>query len=190
MCLRAMCGERSPRSVRGWLHCPLTESLDTTEYMNGEQTTSWSESLHFAHVRRDFFAWRCSFDSCQAKRSMYCAAKYAKNVDSNEYVRLCWLIGSYAINMSQHRTKSTKRPVWWANTPVSLCIQPAWLGFSLILLWIACRLKKAHAISEDSDQTARMRSLIWVFAGRTRLIVGFVVRWHTYNTSQWYYICM
>ena len=35
----------------------------------------------------------------------------------------------------------------------------------------------AHAISEDSDQTARMRRLIWVFACRTSLIVGFVVRW-------------
>ena len=34
----------------------------------------------------------------------------------------------------------------------------------------------SHAISEDSDQTARMRSLIRVFADRTCLIVGFVVR--------------
>ena len=31
------------------------------------------------------------------------------------------------------------------------------------------RLWKAHAISDDSDQTARMRRLVWVFAGRTRL---------------------
>ena len=35
---------------------------------------------------------------------------------------------------------------------------------------------EAYAISEDSDQTARMRRLIWVFADRTSLIVGFVVR--------------
>ena len=35
----------------------------------------------------------------------------------------------------------------------------------------------ARAISEDSDQTARTRRLISVFAGRTSLIVGFVVRW-------------
>ena len=50
-------------------------------------------------------------------------------------------------------------------------------------------LQKAHKISEDSDQTARMRRLIWVFAGRTSLIVGFVVRWLKYVfgpiTHQW-----
>ena len=33
------------------------------------------------------------------------------------------------------------------------------------------------AISEDSDQTARMRRLIRVFAGRTGLTVGSVMRW-------------
>ena len=30
--------------------------------------------------------------------------------------------------------------------------QPVWKGFSFILLWIARRLEKAHAISKDSDQ--------------------------------------
>ena len=34
----------------------------------------------------------------------------------------------------------------------------------------------AHALSEDSDQTARMRRLIWVFVGRTSIFVGFVAR--------------
>ena len=34
-----------------------------------------------------------------------------------------------------------------------------------------------HAISEDSDQTARMRRLIRVFPGRAGLIVGSVMRW-------------
>ena len=43
-------------------------------------------------------------------------------------------------------------------------------------LCIAGWLLKAHAISEDSDQTARMRSLISAFAGRTSHIVGFVMR--------------
>ena len=40
---------------------------------------------------------------------------------------------------------------------------------------------KAHTISEDADQTARMRSLIWVFAGRKSLIVGLALAlsaWH------------
>ena len=37
--------------------------------------------------------------------------------------------------------------------------------------------KKAHAISENSDQAVQSRSLICNFTGRTSLIVGFVVRW-------------
>ena len=32
-------------------------------------------------------------------------------------------------------------------------------------------------MSEDSDQTAQMRRLIWNFAGRTSLLVAFVLRW-------------
>ena len=34
-----------------------------------------------------------------------------------------------------------------------------------------------RSINEDSDQTFRMRRLIWVFIGSTSLIVSFVVRW-------------
>ena len=34
-----------------------------------------------------------------------------------------------------------------------------------------------HADSEDSDQTGRMTSLIWVFAGRTYYFVGFIMHW-------------
>ena len=58
-----ICGQRKPRSACAsaqsdqGLHCPLTESLDTTECMNGEQGTGWyfahaqdDLSAHFAHV--------------------------------------------------------------------------------------------------------------------------------------------
>ena len=59
------------------------------------------------------------------------------------------------------------------ETQINLYIHPFW--FSFFPLWIAWRLKTAHAISEDSDQIARMRSLIWVFAGRMSCC-SFVVR--------------
>ena len=80
-----------------------------------------------------------------------------------------------AYNMSQRMTKHIIWSLWPAKTQISLCISPVWQGFLSILLWIDWRMWKAHAISEDSDQTARMRRLIWVFAGRTSLIVGFTV---------------
>ena len=48
-----MCGQRRPRSdcasaqsAQG-LHCPLTESLDTTKCMNGEQRPGW----YFGHAQ-------------------------------------------------------------------------------------------------------------------------------------------
>ena len=34
-----------------------------------------------------------------------------------------------------------------------------------------------HADSEDSDQTGRMTSLVWVFAGRADYFVDFVMHW-------------
>ena len=42
------------------------------------------------------------------------------------------------------------------------------------------RLLKAYAISKDTDQTGQM---IWVFAGCTSLIVGFVMHWLILNLA-------
>ena len=68
-CLRAYADSEGPdqpaHPADQGFHCPLTKSLDTIECMNGEQRPGWyfgqcagSESTHFAHVRRHFFAWR------------------------------------------------------------------------------------------------------------------------------------
>ena len=66
----SICGQRRPRSDCAdaqsdqGIRCPLTESLDTKECMNGKQKpglfcacAGWSESAHFTHVWRYFFAW-------------------------------------------------------------------------------------------------------------------------------------
>ena len=66
----------------------------------------------------------------------------------------------------------TWRPVCPSNTQISLYIHPVWQRFTFIPLWIAWRLKKAHAISEDTDQTTHGWLESSLFA---RLIVGFVV---------------
>ena len=80
-----------------------------------------------------------------------------------------------SLYMGQRTTKPTTRPMWPAKTQISLYIHSVWKGFSLVSLWIAKRLLKVQAISEDTDQTARMRRLVWVFAGGTSVIVCFVV---------------
>ena len=43
--------------------------------------------------------------------------------------------------------------------------------------WVAEDQRFLHADSEESDQTAWMPRLIWVFAGLTCHFVGFVMRW-------------
>ena len=48
--------------------------------------------------------------------------------------------------VSKRTTKPAIRP---AMSQISLYIHPVWQGFLLIPLWIAWRLQKAHAISED-----------------------------------------
>ena len=59
---------------------------------------------------------------------------------------------------------------------------------SLISVFIVCIKKYSillNADSEDSDQTGRMVRLIWVFAGCTEHLVGFVIRRLIYRTN-WY----
>ena len=67
------------------------------------------------------------------------------------------------------------RPI---KTPISLRIYAIWTVFDVHLKneeilypW----LSKVRSLSEDSDQTARMLSLIWIFTGRTR---------HNYGVAQ------
>ena len=57
------------------------------------------------------------------------------------------------------------------KTQISLGIRPIWSESSLCAQWIAKDTKFLHADSEDSDQTGRMPKLIWVFAGRTFILL-------------------
>ena len=61
------------------------------------------------------------------------------------------------------RTFGHVRP---AKVQISLRICTVWSESSLDAFWIAKDAKFLHADNSDSDQTARMRSLIWDFVGR------------------------
>ena len=71
---------------------------------------------------------------------------------------------------SRNVRKRTFRHVRQMKTQISLRISAVWSG-CLLSAWSNltpfCIQKAKNASSEDSDQTARMRSLIWIFAGRT-----------------------
>ena len=57
---------------------------------------------------------------------------------------------------------------------ISLRFRVVWLNYSLSAWRNLAPLAIQNAPSEDSDQTARMRGLIWIFAGRTCLKVRFL----------------
>ena len=76
----------------------------------------------------------------------------------------------------QRTTKPMIRRVRSAKTQISLRIRAVWSESSLI----ACLLYPPGyqtGIKENPCYTGWMYKLIWVFAGHTGLIVGFVVRW-------------
>ena len=53
------------------------------------------------------------------------------------------------------------------KTQISLGIHPVWSESLLCAQWVAKGLVLLQADREDSDQTGRMRRLIFEFAGRT-----------------------
>ena len=78
--------------------------------------------------------------------------------------------------MSRNMTKPTK---WLCaqRRQISLGICPVWSESSLSA-WRKLGSLATHSVhSEGSDQTGQMPMLIWVFAGRTCHIVGFVMLW-------------
>ena len=74
----------------------------------------------------------------------------------------------------------TKRAATWQNqqcavrpakTQISLGIRPVW-SESTLSAWRKPESLAAHWVhSEDSDQTMRMPTLIWVFTGRTLILL-------------------
>ena len=87
---------------------------------------------------------------------------------------------SLSINWHSYMSRCTTKPTKWlvrpAKTQISLGIRPVWAESSLFAWRHLWTLATYWAHSEDSDQTGQMPRLIWVFAGRTGQVVGFVVR--------------
>ena len=92
--------------------------------------------------------------------------------------------------MSHLMTKPTKWHVRPAKTQINLGIRPVWSESPLSAWRKIGPLTTYWAHSEDSDQTGRMPRQIWVIAGRTCHLVGFVIwivklpptTWHKWRT--------
>ena len=92
--------------------------------------------------------------------------------------------------MSQRTTKPTIRHVRLAKTQISLRIRAVWSESSLMACAFYSPLAIQRGVNENPWHTGWMYRLIGIFAGRTSLIVGFVVRWllYIFDCLQWYYI--
>ena len=88
-------------------------------------------------------------------------------------------------HLSRIVTKPTKWHVCPAKTQISLVICPVWSEFSLSDWRKLGSLATHWAHCEDSDQNERMPRLIWVFAERTCLFVGF--DWRTLGSLATYW---
>ena len=83
------------------------------------------------------------------------------------------LLGGFVIQLyyEPRHDKTNKMSVRPAKTQISLGIRPVWSEPSLCAQWVAKDTIVLHADSEDSDQTGRMPRLIWVFDGRTAILL-------------------
>ena len=73
--------------------------------------------------------------------------------------------------------KTNKMAVRPAKTQIGLGIRQVWSESSLSAWRKFGSLATHWAHSEDSDQTGRMPRLIWVFAGRTLILLILSCRW-------------
>ena len=90
----------------------------------------------------------------------------------------CWLF-------EPRHDKTNKMSVRPAKTQISLGIRLVWSESSLCAQWVAKGPKFLQADSEDSDQTGRMARLIWVFAGRTLILLVLSCRGSFCNRFLW-----
>ena len=71
------------------------------------------------------------------------------------------------INIRRNVRKRTFGHMRPTKIQISLRIRTVWSESSLGAFWVVKDANFLHADNKDSDQTARMRRLIWVFVGRT-----------------------
>ena len=99
--------------------------------------------------------------------------KTGQPVAQHRQTSFCYFtcLASKKVHMSRLVTKPTKWHVRPVKTPNNLGIRQVLSESSLSTVRILGALATHWAHSEDSDQTGRMPRLIWVFAGRTVILM-------------------
>ena len=125
------------------------------------------------HIQMHFFTF--SFSNCAVLhyKQHYQTSACEKHV--TYHVRFPTINHKYIITNWAAAWQNQQNDVRPAKTLISLGIHPVWSESSLSAWRSPGSLAILRVHSEDSDQTGWMPRLIWVFAGRTGHIVGFVM---------------
>ena len=142
----------------------------TLSYPLSAQRRLWSDwadaqadlGLRWAHSHIVGFVTRRFIFHLKTGHST-CLVSHISEIDGNLVV--CWRL------CEPRHDKANKVTVRPAKTKISLGIRPVWSEPSLCAQLVAKDPRFLHADSEDSDQTGRMPWLIWVFAGRTVILL-------------------
>ena len=121
-------------------------------------------------------------------RGYKCLVHITHLISAGDWLTCCSITGTLSqschnaqnqLIVSELRRQMTKPTKWHmrpAKTQISLGIRPV-SSESLLSTWKKLGSLATHwAHSKHSDQTWRMPRLIWVFAGRTLILLGFVMR--------------
>ena len=129
-----------------------------------------------------FWLWRGSHQKSAKGRNFpfSCLCKIY-TIAVNGILAFCWyvIIDSQTPIFGWYYSSKTYIHALWIiffnkllrKTQISLCIRPVWSESLLCTQWVAKGSVLLQADSEDSNQTGRMRRLIWVFAGHSQ---GFI----------------
>ena len=116
------------------------------------------DPLRMVHMTISLSIIKCK--SVQCNGTLECSYKWA-SITATTFIAM-W---ENVPKMSRNVRKCTFRHVRQATIQISLRIRAVWFESSLYTLRKFVSLIMQNAISDDSDQTARMRRLIWIFAG-------------------------
>ena len=106
--------------------------------------------------------WRLSL--CRSWVRLGCPINGSPHLKEKKCSKYCNIWNPMQMNRIVRKRTFYVRP---AKIQISLRIRAVWSESSLDAFWIAKDAKFIHADKEESDQTVRMRRLIWVFDGRT-----------------------
>ena len=159
--------------------------------MNLRKFTLRSQNLHIRYIEKtnskSHFGYNAAVTNC------FCSKQTVIRIVclSRSPVVMCRLTsmivalpGHYHVSSEPRHDKTNRVTVRPAKTQISLGIRPVWSESSLCAQWVAKDPSFLHADSEDSDQTGRMPRLIWVFAGRTGILLVLSSRGLSVNALQ------